>query len=275
MSFRSITLRCFFVALCVLFGVGFSSVVKADDDDGGFTWQADLGFTVQHRTYVVDSLDTGDGEVSLGLLLSGGMYYEDFFVETSPFSSRPLTLGYTLNKTRSTMLNLVGMSSFGTISEEFQEEGNRLDGIRTRHGSYEIGIEYLKQFADSDMRVRVLHDVLNQHQGFILSIDQSRPIYKTDWLIIPSWGASYISENSVDYYYGVSEEEVTVDRPAYAAGSGWTLTGRIYVERPINKDWTMFGFASYSQFSNSITDSPITSVDNGTHTIALGVLWTF
>lgn len=270
MSYKSNTLGYFIIALSVLLSFGANA-----SNDNSFTWQADLGLSVVHRSYIVDSLEEGDSEVSIEALLAGGIYYDNFFIESSPFSAKPLTMGYTLNETRSTRVNLVGMSWFASISEEDQQQGNRLDGIKTRNSSYEVGVEYLKQFPKSDLRVRALHDVLGQHNGFILSLEQSRPIYKTEWLIIPSWGVNYLSENLVDYYYGVSNEEVTANRAAYKADYGWSLTGRIYIERPINSEWTWFSFVSYSKFSNSITDSPITSVSDGTHTIAMGVLWSF
>ena len=79
----------------------------------------------------------------------------------------------------------------------------------------------------------------------------------------------------VDYYYGIEAPQATPDRPIYQADSAWTLTGRIYLERPINKEWTMFGFASYSKLSSAITDSPLVSASNGIHTVAMGVLWSF
>lgn len=273
MSYLFSTFRHLFFILWLGLGVVFSSF--AQSQDGSFTWQLDLGAAIQHRTNIVDSLDSNDGEVSGAVLLAGGVYYDKFFIESSPFSARALTLGYTLNKTRSTMVNLIGTSWFTEISEEAQNQGDRLDGITSRHSSYEIGVEYFKQFPNSDVRIRMMHDVLNQHQGFFISLDQSLPIYKTNWLIIPSWGGNYLSEKAVQYYYGVSESEVTLSRPLYNADAGWSLTGRIYVERPLDEKWTLFGFASYSHFSSSIADSPITSIDNSTHTIALGVLWSF
>ena len=273
MSYLFSTLRKLPLTLCLGLAVIFPSF--AQDQNDSFTWQFDLGAAVQHRTNIVDSLDGNDGEISGTVLLAGGVYYDKFFIESSPFSSRPLTLGYTLSETRSTMINIIGTSWFAEISEEAQNQGNRLDGIKSRHSSYEVGIEYLKQFRNSDVRIRMMHDVLNQHQGFFLSLDQSLPIYKTNWLIIPSWGVNYLSEKAVQYYYGVSESEVMPNRPFYSPDAGWSLTGRLYVERPLNKKWTLFGFASYSHFSSSISDSPITSIDNGTHTIALGVLWSF
>lgn len=273
MNFDLPNLRCLPIFLSLLLSITFSSF--AAEQDESFTWQLDLGASVQYRTNIVDSLDSNDGGISGAILLAGGVYYDNFFIESSPFSSRPLTLGYTLNKTRSTMLNLVGMSWFAEISQEAQQQGNKLDGIRSRHSSYEVGIEYLKQFQNSDVRIRVMHDVLDQHQGFFLSLDQSIPIYRTNWLIIPSWGVNYISQDAVDYYYGISEAEATPTRPVYQGDAGWSLTGRIYIERPINDKWTLFAFASYSHFSDSITDSPITSVDSATETIAVGVLWSF
>ena len=251
------------------------AVAKPSPKKSKIEWQFDLGFSIQHRTNIVDSLDSNDGKVSGDFILSGGAYYDDFFIEASPFGSQPLTIGHRLKETRSTRINLVGLSWFATISEEMQQQGDRLNNINTRKGSFEVGIEYQKQFKKSAISARALHDVLGNHEGFLLSLDHSRPIYNTDWLIIPSWGVTYLSDNMVDYYYGIEAPQATPDRPIYQADSAWTLTGRIYLERPINKEWTMFGFASYSKLSSAITDSPLVSASNGIHTVAMGVLWSF
>ena len=271
--------RLFLFLMCLGCFVSSSLVQAADgaavERDNGITWQLDVGLAIQQSEGLIDSLSDDDGDVNLAVLLSGGLYYDKFFLEASPFGRHPLTLGYTLKETASSRLNLIGLPWFSTISAEDQKRGNRLDGLSTRNASFEVGVEYIKQFPKSDVRVRLLHDSLGKHDGYLLSFDYSRPVFTTDWLILPSWGVSYLSDKSVDYYYGIRPSEATLDRPEYQPGSGWGLTARLYVERPLWQDWTLFGFASYSKFSNSISDSPIVSADNGTHVIAVGVLWSF
>lgn len=261
------------VTVIVLLWLGFITQLHANEAE--FNWQLDLGVSLQHRTNIVDSLDANDDELSGGILVSGGLYYDNFFIETSPFRTQPLTFGYRVNQTRSTQVNLVGMSWFSSISERDQVQGDRLNGVNKRRQSFEVGVEYLKQFKRSDLRIGFLHDSLNRHQGYIVSVDHSRPIYKTNWLIIPSWGLTYLSENVVDYYYGISSDEVRLSRAEYQGEAGWTLTGRVYVEHPLGKNKTLFAFVSYSKLSKSITDSPIVSANEATHTAAIGVLWSF
>lgn len=261
----------------LVFTLAHSSTVSSteSDDDTGFSWQLDIGLAVQHHSGLIDNLDKHDGQSSLAALISGGAYYDKFFMEFSAFGNRPLTLGYTLKQTDSSQINLIGLSWFPSISESEQRQGSLLNGIQSRHSSFEVGIEYVKRFAHSDIHVRVMHDMLSRHKGHLLAADYSRPIYTTNWLILPSIGMSYLSQKSVDYYYGIKAAEATVNRAEYLPDSGWSVRASLYAERPINSSWTFFAFASYTKFSHSITNSPIVSVESGTHTLALGVLWSF
>ncbi len=244
-------------------------------DAPAFNWQLDLGISLQHKTNVIDSLDHTDGDISLALLGAGGIYYENFFIECSSYTSQPLTFGYTVSETNNTSISVVGTSWFSTISEQYQQQGNRLDGLSTRHRSLEVGIEYLQQFKRSELRVTAISDALGLHNGFLFSVDHSLPLYRDKWVFIPSWELTYFSKHIVDYYLGVAAHEVTPNRSLYQASSGWSLTGRLYVEYPIDDDWSFFAFAAYSKLSNSITNSPITSVNSATHVLAVGALWSF
>ena len=282
MKYSHILLRKYVVWLCCVLNVLFTPLVLSKEvtepepeSKRGITWQLDLGLAAQHRKGLINSLDRDDDNASLVALVSGGLYYDKFFVEGSPFGRHPLTLGYTLKQTDSTALNLIGLSWFPTISEDDQEQGTLLNGINKRLASFEVGVEYVKRFTQSDVRIRALHDGLGRHDGYLFSFDYGRPMFTEDWLIMPSWGFSYLSENAVDYYYGVRAGEATTARPEYKPGDAWGITARIYAERPMGRNWTLFGFASYSRFSDAVTDSPLVTAQDGTHNVTIGVLWSF
>lgn len=262
------------LAIALLLSVLWPASAAADENKK-LIWQGDLGLAAQVSTGLIENLNERDGELSASVLVSGGLYYGDFFVEATPFGQNPFTLGYTLSSNKHGQFSLVGQSWFQEISQEEQDEGNLLDGLLVRQSSFEVGVEYLTQIEEGDFRVRALTDALGRHEGHLFIADYTRAFFTRSLLILPSVGVTYMSEEAVDYYYGIEQREATATRPVYRPGSGWTVTARLYVERPLAKHWTLFGFASYSHFNDSITDSPIVTVNDGTYNLAIGVLWSF
>lgn len=258
----------------VALAVGLSRLVHADTENS-LIWQGDLGLAAQVSSGLIENLNKNDGSLTPSVLLSGGLYYGNFFVEATPFGQNPLTLGYTITSDNKHQLNLVGQSSFQEVSEREQEEGTLLDGLLIRRSSFEVGVEYLSQISEGDLRLRLLTDALNRHKGQLLSFDYSRPFFTRSLLILPSLGITYLSKGTVEYYYGIQQSEVTATRADYQPGAGWAVSARLYLERPLAKHWTLFGFASYSHFNDSVTDSPIVTVSDGTYNFAVGVLWNF
>ncbi|MFD2168269.1 MipA/OmpV family protein [Thalassotalea euphylliae] len=246
-----------------------------NDEESGFHWELDLGVVAFYQQSLIESLAEYDKEIGINVVASGGIYFDNFFAEVAPYSGRPFTFGYTLHKSETRQLNLVAESHFFEISEEEQENGNLLDGINTRESSMEVGVEYFGILKKYDFRLTLLHDALNEHNGTIARADISRPYFTKYVMFVPGISVTYIDENATDYYYGVSPEEATSYRPAYKADSALITTARLYVERPIDEDWSVIAAASYSAFSDAINDSPIVNNRNEAYNISVGVLWTF
>ena len=266
------------LCLCLLtFAVNANTNTSEEEqyaDQGGFHWELDLGLLVSQRKILVESLIEDDG-VDLNAVISGGVYFDNFFAEFAPFSGRPFTAGYTLYRKETRQLNIIAESNFYEISEEAQESGNLLDGINEREDSMEVGVEYFGIYKKYDFRVKLLHDGLGRHKGTIGSLELSRPIFTRHVMFVPGFTLAYYDNNATDYYYGVSKDEVTPSRSAYQADSAWIATARLYVERPMGDDWSFIGAASYSFVSNEIMDSPIVAHNQNPYSISVGVLWTF
>jgi len=253
--------------------VSFAACTE-DCEESGVTWQFDVGFAVSYRAGIVDSLEFEEGQSSLTLLLAGGVYYEDFFLESSPLSQHPFTIGYTLHSENDYRINLVMESWFSEIDPEDAIDDS-LDGISVREGSLEVGVEYTREFTKYDLRVRVLHDALSRHNGSIATIELARPLFFKSTLVIPSVGATFISSPATQYYYGVSAAEARPDRPEYSPSNSLVTSMRLYVERPMSKTWSLVGYAGYAVLSSAIADSPIVSPRSDTYHGGVGVLWTF
>lgn len=244
-------------------------------EDTSLSFELDLGLAVNFSRAIVEGISDDDEQLGLQLLVTGGVYYKNFYLESTPLSEHPLTLGYTLGGDENEQFNLVAESWFFAISEDEQEYGHRLDGINNRNMSLEVGLEYLRAYHSLEMRLRLLHDALSVHDGVLATIEFTRPIYTRRTFFLPSVGVTFISQNAADYYYGIDEDEARRDRPVYQPGHGWIGSIKLYVERPISASWSLIGFAGYHLFGNDLADSPIVSPRNDAYNLGLGLLWTF
>lgn len=250
-------------------------VEQTEQKSDGFYWEADLGLLLSFQKILIPDVYDEDESLGLSVILAGGAYYDNFFVEASPLSGRPLTFGYSLYSQEDQQVNIIAESLFFELSEEDKEKGSVLDGIRDRESSMEFGIEYFAIFKKFDVRFKLMHDGLNKHSGSLASFEISRPFFTRHVLVMPGIAVYYIDDNAANYYYGVSQEEVNDVRPAYEATSSIFATARLYLERPINDDWSLVSSASYTAVSSGVSDSPILRGRNSSYSFNVGVLWTF
>ncbi|MCH2058360.1 MAG: MipA/OmpV family protein [Thalassotalea sp.] len=268
------------LAPCVSYGQSgdkenSEAVEQTEQKSDGFYWEADLGLLLSFQKILIPDVYDEDESLGLSVILAGGAYYDNFFVEASPLSGRPLTFGYSLYSQEDQQVNIIAESLFFELSEEDREKGSVLDGIRDRESSMEFGIEYFAIFKKFDVRFKLMHDGLNKHNGSLASFEISRPLFTRHVLVMPGIAVYYIDDNAANYYYGVSQEEVSDVRPAYEATSSIFATARLYLERPINDDWSLVSSASYTAVSSGVSDSPILRGRNSSYSFNVGVLWTF
>ncbi|MCC2614982.1 MipA/OmpV family protein [Aestuariibacter halophilus] len=272
---------CSFLHITLLIGTLLfqSSGAKANEpkryipDD--IEWQLDIGLALSYGQTLIEGMYRNDRQLALSLLLSGGVYVDDFFIESSPLSQHPLTLGYVVHADNKQQVNLIAESWFSTIDAEEQYDTQVLDGLDARNASLEVGVEYLTTIGKMDLRVRLLHDALGRHGGGLFSAELARQYYTRHALWMPSLGITVVSSDAVDFYYGVRPHEATLTRPVYTGSTAWIGSARLYAERPLGEDWSLIGFAGYAFFSDGIADSPIVGDRNDTFRVGMGVLWSF
>ena len=251
------------------------AVEQTEQNSDGFYWEADLGLLLSFQKILIPDVYDQDESLGLSVILAGGAYYDNFFVEASPLSGRPLTFGYSLFTKEDKQVNIIAESLFFELSEDDKEKGSILDGIRDRESSMEFGVEYFAIFKKFDVRFKLMHDGLNKHNGSVASFEISRPFFTRHILVMPGVAVYYIDDNAANYYYGVSQDEVNELRPAYEATASIFATARLYLERPINDDWSIVSSASYTAVSSGVSDSPLLRGRNNSYSFNVGVLWTF
>ena len=273
------------LATCLLLLISYLPFAQAEkaslentyveNEDDSFYWEVDLGLVLNHRQALIEELDDVNADADLALWVSGGVYYKNFFIESIPNRDNQLTLGYTLQENEDRQVNLIASSWFYPFSENDQDEDETtLDGIRKRKATSEVGIEVNTRYFGLDTQFRVLHDAFSVHDGSIINVNISKSIFTKTLYIRPSLGLAYVTKNAVDYYYGIDASEATINRPEYHPSGDWVAAARLYLDRPINEDWSIIASFSVAYVGEDISDSPIVN-SHASYDINFGVLWAF
>ena len=263
-----------YLIFAAIFLISILANAQEEQASPSIEWEADLGILVEHNTGLIEGLNRHDGDIQLSAFVSGGLYYDKFFIEAVPLAGRPLTFGYSLTSDEDLQVNFIAESLFVEISQAEQQQGHLLDDITPRRASVEVGVEIMKSNRSIEWQVRLLHDGLNRHHGSVFEAKVAYPIFTRTTLFVPAIGVAYIDENAADFYFGVDNNEVTTNRPFYQASGTWLATARGYFEHPLNSQWSIVGSAYITHFGRGITNSPLVN-RNDSYKLSLGVLWSF
>jgi MipA family protein len=245
----------------------------AEDDN---YWELDVGLALEYGRHYINGLDAHpEGSAKVQLLLSGGYYYHDFFVEVNPLIGRSLTLGYSLQRTKHFVVNLIAESLFQGFEQSNQKQGALLTGIKPRHTSLDTGIEAYYSHDYGETRVRILHDISNTHNGYVLAMDHAYPIFRKRWTIWPSYGVSWLSQDATNYYFGITAAEVNPVRPQYQPTSAFTHKFNLYAAYQVNSHLSYIIYADYILFSGNINNSPLVAPNLDSYRLGTGLTWSF
>jgi len=250
--------------------------IKKNLDDDNSYWELDLGLSINFDKHYIQGINKHeDGDFTGSVILSGGYYYRDFFIEVSPLIGRPFTFGYSLQRTKHFVVNLIAESLFQGFSEKSQHFGTQLTGINNRKTSLDGGIEVYYSYEYGETRFRALRDISNTHQGYIIAFDYAYPIFLKRWTVWPSYGISWLSEDTTQYYFGIDTNETAINRPAYKPQSAFTNKLNLYIAYQINSYLSVVGYGDYTLFSHNINQSPLVTPNNNSYRLGLGVMWSF
>jgi len=152
-----------------------------------------------------------------------------------------------------------------------------LRGMKRRNWSVDAGLGAelkmpgLKQSAVS---IEVLQDILANSKGQELDVFYWYMFDLQPLFLVPKVGLMWESKKVIDYYYGVKDTEIALDRPAYSPDSSLSyrlgLDSLLYV----SKEWALATRVYVDFFGNQITNSPIVDKDYST-TFLCGVVYSF
>ena len=139
-----------------------------------------------------------------------------------------------------------------------------LNGMGDRKYSLDGGVQLKLNLPSLDsfyIKTSVVADLLSENEGQEVSFSLCKD-YKHDYfLITPSIGVKWQSENMVDYYYGVKTTEVRTGRNAYFPNAATNYFLNLNLNLGLSEDWIMVGIIDFEKLDNDIKASPIVDDD--------------
>ena len=241
-------------------------ILKVEEEDGVLPW---IG-----------------GELSIGMAARGEReIYKDVGSEFEPapfirYENGPfeiegydgLDASFKLFGTGSHEIALKGSVDFedgyDSDDSDYFEDMDELDTL------YSVGLEYETNFAGWKAELEFEQDVSGEHDGQEVELALGYPWMAVGFEFHPTLGATWLSEKTVDYFYGVSTKEAKSDRPVYSPGASYEIGAELMILRPLFGNFTAVGIVEISTFGKDITDSPLVDEDYEIEGV-LGIMYTF
>jgi outer membrane scaffolding protein for murein synthesis (MipA/OmpV family) len=229
------------------------------DRDGGFL---ELGFGLHYsdgETMMREGFEglEFDTELNASLQISG-LFYE-YYSESG--QNGLFGLNFYNN-------DFIGMDLIiGKEHDAFAEdkEDTLLLPISVRNADWSAGFRSAVYLGPLVVQGQVRREITDYHGGFTASLQSGLGFQIRNLNIHGVVGASYQSEEVVDYYYGVTAAEASTNFAEYNPGEDLTYNAEVGASFPISEDWIIRGQVNYTQYSESIVNSPFWAGDNTEH----------
>ncbi|MGQ7845846.1 MipA/OmpV family protein [Granulosicoccus sp. 3-233] len=236
-------------------------------ENGGFL---ELGLTAQIERHALahkNPDDNGDGDFSLGVMVSAGYQHDRYFVEATDSWFGGLNLGVNLLQTPELSVDLLLANIAGHISIESDEppapvtEQERNDAILDRDSLFiAAGTRITAYRGDSLLQLRLLSDWYDDN-GLQASARLGHRWQVGNWNFQGIVGARYYSSTFNNYLYGVTDAEASQRFPSHTTGHAWIPEVELGASYPLSRDWVYTSRLRFKQLPASVTDSPLVTDD--------------
>ena len=118
------------------------------------------------------------------------------------------------------------------------------------------------------------HDLFGEHSGMAAALSLSYAIDRGWWAVTPRVGINWYDDDLMMHLAGVHSSEVRPGRNAYIPGAETSFEAGVNARFPISRKWSFFGIASWEEFGDRYTRSPIVTSNSG-WTAILGLAHVF
>ena len=164
------------------------------------------------------------------------------------------TLSYGLFASDSLSISMTGQLRLETYKPKDSEA---LNGMDKRDSSLDLGINIQSNHSWGTLELAASGDVSSTYDGYEVKASYAYPWMRGRWLLKPEVGVSYLSQQLVDYYYGVNISEQKASRPAYNGEATVNSFFNFSVFYRLNEKWNVIGGIVYVHLDDAISKSPI------------------
>jgi len=287
------------IAICLLLSSPFSYGQETNDEQvntanqpvikNEFEWQILLDLSLIYDPTIIAGIEQENLSDYLlpGLLVD--ISYKGFYLQTNQRRSHVLLgateLGYQLFIEDNWQLDLILKAYMqGFDSQSLIDHGGGdpelLVGLKEREVTIGAAIRYSQYFEDALFRLDFAYGSSGEDEkenhvgGLIIDSFYSYLLPYKNWDIYLGVGLSYFSQDIINYYIGVSPDEVLATRPEYEAEAGFRAQAEIYAQYPVSESWSFHTGITHSYFSSNVKDSPLVDTNQVTQ-VTLGVMYVF
>lgn len=192
----------------------------------------------------------------------GQLEYKRFFIDGGTF-------GYNLVNDDQIKFAVVGSTR---VEGYDADDSPDLNGMDDRDWTVDMGLRLLLTKGVFSFTVSGLADPWDVHGGGELNSFVSAKLF--DGFLRPRAGVRWLSEEVVNYYYGVRDSETTAVRPQYNPESTFNYVLGLTIGIPLKDRWALIGDIQYEFLGDQIKDSPIIDKD-GIFRYVTGVVYRF
>lgn len=154
------------------------------------------------------------------------------------------------------------------------DDSSFLTGMDELDTVYGAGLEIGADYGGLNVSLELLQDISGEHDGQQIELAVSKSFFAAGFSLRPELSLTWMSEEVVDYFVGVSEHESRPDRPVYAPGSSYELEAELLATRPLFGDFSLMLLFGVAYLGGDITDSPLVEEDYEFEG-AIGIAYTF
>ena len=189
------------------------------------------------------------------------------------FYWRGATLGYRLAKTDhfsvdgfiAARLDGIDADDFGAA--ELAERGIDRDLLEDRDHSADAGLSATWKGAAGEIELDARADITGTSEGYQIAVDYRYPFRIGRVTVKPGIGATMLSDDMANYYYGTLDEEVARGVVDYKPGRSTIPHIGVSVMVPFAERWLFIGNAQLRSLPDEIQDSPL--VEQGADSVSL------
>lgn len=187
-------------------------------------------------------------------LLNFGYHGEDLNVD---FGSA----NYRFLGSNNDMLNMSFFFASSGLAYD-QDDSPKLSKMEEREISFDMGLNADLHLSQGTLSTYFQHDVSGTYKGYITGINYFYPMTLGRADIVPFVGISYVDEDYVNYYFGIRDNEVNAERPAYQGRGDVTYNLGYKFVMPLSDNWSLTQTTAYARLGDNISDSPIVDSAN-------------